>query len=151
LRIDFPRIPFPAELSVFEAMAALGRRLVELHLLESAELASPIVRFEGEGDNRVAGKGSEGFGYDRRRERVGINGTQGFAPVPATLWEYRIGGYQVLDKWLKDRRRRQLSIDEIETYCRIATALGRTLELQAELDAIYPAVEAAPLDLRLGR
>ncbi|MGH9381925.1 MAG: type ISP restriction/modification enzyme [Thermoanaerobaculia bacterium] len=149
LRIDFPRIPFPAERSPFEAMAAFGKRLVALHLLESPELDPPGVRFEGEGDNRVARKKSDGFAYDPDTERVGINATQYFAPIPRALWGYRIGGYQVLDKWLKDRKERRLSIDDIQTYCRIATALAKTIEIQTELDEIYPAVEETLLDVRL--
>lgn len=150
LRMDFPRVPFPADTGAFSAMGAIGERLVELHLLESPRLETPRVRFEGRGDSRVAGKRSEGFSYDLEGERVGINPTQRFAPVPVELWEYRIGGYQVLDKWLKDRRGRTLSTDDIQAYCRIATALAETLEIQAELDTLYPAIEADLLELSLG-
>ena len=151
LKIDFPRIPFPAEVAVFEATAALGERLVALHLLESPELDSPSARFEGEGDNHVAGKKSDGFAYDPDTASIGINATQRFAPIPPALWEYRIGGYQVLEKWLKDRKGRRLSTDDIQTYCRIATALAKTIEIQAELDELYPAVEENLLDIRLDR
>lgn len=151
LRIDFPRIPFPAELSPFGAMAELGERLVALHLLESPELDSPSARFDGEGDNRVARKKSDGFAYDPDTERVGVNATQYFAPISSALWEYRIGGYQVLEKWLKDRKDRQLSIDDIQTYCRIATALAKTVDIQVKLDEVYPAVEEALLAVRLAR
>jgi len=151
LRIDFPRIPFPTERSAFEAMAALGERLVALHLLDSSELDPPNVRFEGEGDNRVAGKKTDGFGYNPDGESVGINRSQRFARIPPALWNYRIGGYQVLEKWLKDRKGRRLSTDDIQTYCRIATALARTMEIQAELDDLYPAVEENPLEMRLGK
>lgn len=150
LRIDFPRIPFPAEASNFGAMAALGERLVALHLLESPELDPPIVRFEGDGDSRVARKKSDGFAYDLDTERVGINATQYFTPILPTLWNYRIGGYQVLEKWLKDRKDRQLTTDDIQTYCRIATALARTIDLQTELDELYPTVEENLLDVQLG-
>lgn len=149
LRIDFPRVPFPTEPSAFEAMATLGGRLVALHLLESPELDSPTVRLKGEGDYRVARKKSDGFVYDPDTERVGINATQHFAPISPAFWNYRIGGYQVLEKWLKDRKERQLSTDDIQTYCRIATALAKTIDIQARLDEIYPAVEERLLDVRL--
>lgn len=149
LRIDFPRIPFPADLSSFEAVAKLGERLVALHLLESPELNPPRVRFEGEGDNRIAPKKSDGFSYDPELQRVGINTTQYFSPIPPTIWQYRIGGYQVLEKWLKERKDRQLSVDDIQTYCRIASALSTTIEIATELDSVYPFVEDGLLNLRL--
>lgn len=149
LRIDFPRIPLPAELSPFEAVATFGKRLVALHLLESPELDSPRVRFEGDGDNRTARKKSDGFAYDPDTERVGINATQYFAPIPTVLWDYRIGGYQVLEKWLKDRKDRRLSTDDIQIYCRIATALAKTIDIQIELDDLYPRIEDDPLNLPL--
>lgn len=151
LKIDFPRIPFPTEFSAFEAMAALGERLVALHLLESSELDRPSVRFEGEGDNRVARKKSDGFAYRPDEASLGINATQHFGSIPPALWDYRIGGYQVLEKWLKDRKERRLSTDDIQTYCRIATALARTIEIQAELDELYPAVEGNLLEIRLDK
>jgi len=61
--------------------------------------------------------------------------------VKLELWEYQIGGYQVLAKWLKDRRDRVLSLQEIKTYCRIVTATQRTIALQEEIDALYSEAE----------
>jgi len=141
LRIDFPRIPFTADRELFEAMAELGGRLVDLHLLKSDELDTPAARFEGEGENKVARTKGKGFRYEPDEERVYVNKGQYFAPVPLELWEYRIGGYQVLEKWLKDRKDRRLSMDEIKTYCRVVTALKVTMEIQEEIDALYPKVE----------
>jgi hypothetical protein len=141
LKIDFPRIPFTASHPLFQTLAALGERLAGLHLLKSPELEPPQARFDGQGDNRVATSKSQGFVYDPKEERVYINKTQYFAPVPLELWEYQIGGYQVLEKWLKDRRGRRLSLDEIKTYCQVVTAIRRTIEVQEEIDALYPQVE----------
>ena len=70
-----------------------------------------------------------------------INATQYFSPVPEAIWNYQIGGYQVCEKWLKDRRERRLELDDIRAYCRIVTALGKTIQLQDEIDAIYPEAE----------
>ncbi len=145
LRLDFPRIPFTADRALFAALAGLGGRLVALHLLESAELDQPAARFEGAGDSRVAK--SKGLRYDPAAAQVYINAGQYFAPVPAAVWGYQVGGYQVCHKWLKDRQERQLSLDEIRTYCRIVSALGRTLALQGEIDALYGAVEDSVLGL----
>jgi hypothetical protein len=112
-----------------------------LHLLQSEELDPPAARFQGEGDNRVAAKKGKGFRYEQKEERVYINKTQCFEPVPLELWEYWIGEYQVLGKWLKDRKDRVLSLQEIKTYCRIVTAIQKTIEIQEEIDALYPEVE----------
>lgn len=64
-----------------------------------------------------------------------------FAPVPEAVWSYQVGGYQVCEKWLKDRRERRLELDDIRTYCRIVTALARTMEIQKEINTVYPEVE----------
>lgn len=141
LKTDFPRIPFAADFRVFQALAALGERLVNLHLLRLAELDPPVARFQGQGDNRVARTQKQGFRYESREERVYISKTQYFEPVPLELWEYQIGGYQVLEKWLKDRRDRRLSLEEIKTYCHVVTAIQRTIALQEEIDALYPEAE----------
>jgi len=74
-------------------------------------------------------------------ERVCVNKTQHFEPVPLELWEYQIGGYKVLAKWLKDRRDRKLTLEEIKTYCRVVTAIQRTIVVQEEIDAVYPEAE----------
>jgi len=141
LKTDFPRIPFAADCERFQALAALGKRLVDLHLLRSEELDPPAARFEGKGDHRVARGLSQGLRYEPKEERVYINKTQYFAPVPLELWDYQIGGYQVLEKWLKDRQDRPLALEEIKTYCRVVTAIQRTIALQEEIDALYPEAE----------
>ena len=141
LRIDFPRIPFTKDPELFCRLASLGTRLVGLHLLRSEELDPPLARLHGEGDRKVAKTKGQGFRYEPGEERVYINPDQYFEPVPQEVWEYQIGGYQVAEKWLKDRRGQKLSLDEIRTYCRIVTVLWRTIELQEEIDALYPRVE----------
>jgi hypothetical protein len=146
LKIDFPRTPFTSNYKLFEKLADFGKRLVDLHLLKSAELAHPITRFQGKGDNKV-----EKLRYDKsvlspfkKGERKGvvyINKEQYFENVPSHVWEYRIGGYQVCEKWLKDRKGRVLSLSEIQTYCRIITSLQKTIEIQKAIDELYPLVE----------
>jgi len=89
----------------------------------------------------VASTQSQGFRYEPKEERVYVNKTQYFERVPLELWEYQIGGYQVLEKWLKDRQGRRLTLEEIKTYCRVVTAIQRTIALQEEIDALYPDAE----------
>ena len=78
-------------------------------------------------------------------ERLHVNRTQFFGPVPREIYEYRIGGYQVCQKWLKDRKERRLELDDIRTYCRIVTAIGHTLTIQQQIDALYPEADSTPL------
>ncbi len=141
LKSDFPRIPFPADSKLFHKLAKIGEKLVALHLLKSLDLNPPACRFDGEGDNRVEKNRKTGLRYEAEEERVYINAEQYFAPVPETVWNYQIGGYQVCEKWLKDRQERRLDLDDILAYCRIVTALGQTIALQVEADALYPLVE----------
>ena len=141
LRMDFPRVPFTADAALFRKLAGLGARLTALHLLKSSELDPPACRFEGEGDSRIGKERKAGLRYESGEQRVYINATQYFAPVAEAVWSYQVGGYQVCEKWLKDRQERRLELDDIRTYCRIVTALGRTLVIQTEIDALYPDVE----------
>lgn len=137
LRIDFPRVPFIADKSLFTKIASLGKRLSDLHLLTSSELDPPVCRFEGEGDAMVARTKTQGFYYAPDECRMYINKTHYFGPIPPEIHAYRIGGYQVCDKWLKDRKERRLDLDGIRTYCQMVTAIGITLEIQQELDILY--------------
>lgn len=136
LKIDFPRVPFTRNQELFTKVADLGRRLVDLHLLKSPELDPPIARFPVKGNNSV-----EKPQYNSIEYRVYINGDQYFEGVKPEVWQYQIGGYQVLDKWLKDRKGRRLSLDEIRHYCHVVTALAKTISLQAEIDRLYPQLE----------
>jgi len=79
--------------------------------------------------------------YDRESQRVYISKTCYFEGVPLEIWEYPIGGYQVCDKWLKDRKERVLQLDEIKQYCQMVTALKKTIEVQKELDALFERLE----------
>jgi predicted helicase len=142
LRMDFPRVPFTSDLSIFKKLAALGERLTALHLLKSPELDPPACRFQGQSDGRVAKGKKAGLRYEPGGRRVYINATQYFTPVPDAVWTYQVGGYQVCEKWLKDRQERRLEVDDIRTYCRIVTALKLTIDIQRKIDVFYPRAEA---------
>lgn len=141
LRRKYPRVPFAADRDLFARLVGFGVRLVNLHLLKSSELDPPVCRFEGEGDSVIATTKSTGFRYDADEQRVYINGPQYFAPISTAVYEYRIGGYQVCEKWLKDRKGLPLELDDIRTYCRMVTAIDKTIEIQQELDDVYNDVE----------
>lgn len=141
IKSDFPRIPFTANAGLFRKMTSIGENLVALHLLKSPDLDRPTTRFNTPGDNRVAKNAAAGRHYDPDTQRIYINKTQYFDNISLELWETRIGGYQVLDKWLKDRADRPLTPADVKHYCRTATALSATIKLQEKLTALYPKVE----------
>jgi len=149
LKIDFPRVPFTEDYKLFKKMSEYGNRLVNLHLLKSPELDSPIARFQGKGDNRVEKpKYNPPLSPLKVRGVTGcvyINKTQYFEGIPSDVWTYQIGGYQVCDKWLKDRKERILSLDDIQTYCKLATAMQKTIEIQKNIDGFYKEIENTTL------
>ena len=104
---------------------------MELHLLKHPSLAKPEVGFPVSGTNSV-----EKVSYDEENERVYFNKTQYFEGIAKAVWEYQIGGYQVLAKYLKDRKGRELTKEEIEHYMKVAKALKRTMEVQGEIDEV---------------
>lgn len=127
LKIDFPRIPKPQSAQEFAHYFVLGRELRNLHLmqhpcLDTFDTAYPIV-----GTDEVVKLIYE-------NGKVFINDTQYFGNVPKVAWDYYIGGYQPAQKWLKDRRSRKLSNDEIEHYQKIIKILAETDKLMKQLD-----------------
>ena len=136
LKIDFPRVPFTKNYQVFKKLGEFGKRLVDLHLLQSAEIDPPIAKFQGKGNNKI-----EIVKYIQKENTIQINPTQYFENVEKNTWEYQIGGYQVCHKWLKDRKDKILSLDEIKLYCKIVTALEKTTCLQNEIDSLYADIE----------
>jgi predicted helicase len=141
LKIDFPRVPFTKDYKLFCRMAEYGNILVELHLLKSKDLEQPVARFQGKDENKV-----EKVRYEKNC--VSINSDQYFEGVRPEVWEYQIGGYQVCEKWLKDRKGRKLSLEDIKHYCKIVTALEKTIAVQKEIDQLYPRVEENPIDFQ---
>ena len=138
LKSDFPRLPLTSDRDLFFDLAALGRELVALHLLDATgapALASAAHPFEGAGDGIVEGAKVK---WSAATGRVSINVTQGFENVSEEVWEFRIGGYQVAEKWLKDRRGRALSFDDMVHYRRVLTALAQTIRLMDEIDERIP-------------
>ena len=131
LRIDFPRIPFAEQAEDFEALSRLGWALVQAHLMRDLPKRG-LADYHGRGDNAV-----EHVRWSAEDQRISINKTQSFAPVPENIWNFRIGGYQVIDKYLKSRKGRSLSLDEINHVGRIADTLAFTIDQMAAIDAAY--------------
>ncbi len=135
LKIDFPRVPFTSNYKLFKKLASLGKKLAEIHLLKSGTLDDPIVKYQGKGDNdRI-----EKIVYVESEQRIYINKEKYFEGVSPDIWNYYIGGYQVLNKYLKNRK--SLLMNNPVLFCRIATALSKTIEIQKGIDKVYQSVE----------
>ncbi len=135
LKIDFPRVPFTADYDLFKKMGDLGKQLADLHLLKSPALDPPVAKYQGSGTNdRI-----EKITYKEDEQRIYINEDKYFEGVAPEVWNYYIGGYQVLQKYLKERKGRNM--DDAPRYCRIVTALSKTIEIQKQIDGIYPETE----------
>ncbi|TMM48919.1 type ISP restriction/modification enzyme [Qipengyuania marisflavi] len=128
LKIDFPRIPYPASPEVFAHISEKGEALRRLHLMEPAAIGDTPFPYHGHGDDVVAS------GHPRLEGgNVYINREQYFAGVPKLAWEFHIGGYQPAQKWLKDRRGRSLGYDDIGHYQKIVKILIETDRIMREI------------------
>jgi predicted helicase len=133
LKMDFPRLPLTSDKELFKALAGKGSELVSLHLMESPALNNHITGYPVTGSNTV-----EKVSYDDNNQRVQINKTQYFEGIPPEVWEFHIGGYQVAEKWLKDRKGRTLTYDELIHYQKVMVALKETMWLMEEIDELIP-------------
>lgn len=143
LKLDFPHIPLTSNRMLFVDLANLGRRLVSLHLMEvgmDGEVAFPLV-----GPNKVdnvryvpPAKGNKG--------QVWINRNQYFEGVTPDIWSFYIGGYRPAEKWLKDRKGRDLSFDDVNCYCKICAVLSETSQIMNNIDKIIEDNGGWPLE-----
>lgn len=130
LKTDFPRIPWPSSSDEFWRVSSQGAALRKLHLMEPAAVGAAPYPFEGDGDNVVATISKDTY----RDGNVWINKTQYFAGVPQVAWNLYIGGYQPAQKWLKDRKGRALTFDDVKHYQRIIGVLAETDRIMNEID-----------------
>jgi len=127
LRYDFPRIPFVDDYEKFKQLSEFGKELVELYLMKKK---LPVhTKFDVQGSNVV-----EKVGYENGR--VFINDTQYFDGIPSEVWDFYIGGYQVLDKWLKSRKNRKLGSRDIEHFLQIVEIIKQTIEIMNKIDKL---------------
>ena len=138
LKIDFPRVPYPKTLAAFETLRGLGSQLRQIHLLESPIVEKYITQYPEDGDNVVGKPRLDLTGFENLSGlgRVYINETQYFDNVPEVAWNFYIGGYQPAQKWLKDRKERELSYEDILHYQKIIVALSETDRIMKEIDTI---------------
>ncbi|XZO01486.1 MAG: type ISP restriction/modification enzyme [Microcoleus sp.] len=135
LKIDFPRLPLTSDNELFQTLAKKGEELVALHLMKSKKLNKVITKYPISGDNAVTQ-----VTYNESERLVYINKQQYFQGIFPEVWAFKIGGYQILDKWLKDRKKanRSLSFDEVLHYQRVVVAMKETMQIMAKIDDVIP-------------
>lgn len=126
LKVDFPRIPLPKTAKEFNRLTAIGQQLIDLHLMNNTQSWKCTTTFPEVGSQQVDFQ-------EWKDGQVWINDKQYFGNVPESVWEFYIGGYQPAQKWLKDRKGRTLSFDEIKHYLHIIHALEETERLMKEI------------------
>jgi hypothetical protein len=150
LKRDFPRVPLTSDRALLDSLLEAGRELIALHTMQI--ILPRITRFDVAGGSEVVKvrwvpdpspanphpDGSE-------TGRIYINPAQYFDGVPQAVWDTHIGGYRVAEKWLKDRKGRKLSYDELTHYQSVIAALARTIELQSDIDVAIVKAGGWPL------
>ena len=152
LKIDFPRVPYPKDQETFWKLVALGGELRQIHLLESPKVNQFITTYPMTGNNIITKLRFESSESELQQQinksthlqifkfsnqgKVWINDQQYFEGVPLVAWNFYIGGYQPAQKWLKDRKGRELSFEDILHYQKIIVALTETDRLMKEIDNI---------------
>jgi len=143
LKIDFPRLPLTSNIELFRSLCEIGGRLAALHLMETA---IPLVTsYPIAGNNTVEAVRYSAPGEGSEMGRVWINKMQYFECVPPEVWAFQIGGYQVCQKWLKDRKGRLLTYDDMTHYRRIVAVLAETIRLMAGVDEAIAAHGGWPI------
>jgi predicted helicase len=145
LKIDFPRVSYPKNENTFWNLVKLGKEVREIHLLESNKVEDYITSYEmaedAENDHnivttKIGKKDWEIIDTEKQLGRIWINESKYFDNVPVTAWEFYIGGYQPAQKWLKDRKERELKFEDILHYQKIIVALTETDRIMKEIDKI---------------
>jgi predicted helicase len=129
LKVDFPRVPYPKDVKSFKGLVALGLELRTLHLLESPKVNQFITTYPVVGSDNV-----DKLTY--KDGNVFINNDQYFGNVPESAWNFYIGGYKPAQKWLKDRKNRNLTNRDIVHYQKIIVALAESERIMREIDKV---------------
>ena len=140
LEYDMPRFPFPKNYSLFKNISERGKRLAKLHMFDDKtihSLNSDILgRFPSFGSNKI-----DIIKYDKEKKIIKINNSQLFENVSNNVWNFRIGGYQVLKQWLRRRRNRELKTQDIKHFTIMIGIINETLTFMKEINPFYLKVE----------
>jgi predicted helicase len=129
---DFPHIPITTNFELFIKLSELGNRLVDLHLLEKQ--VNNVTNFPIAGTNKI-----NKILYEEvknNKGKVHINKEQYFTNVEKEVWNYEIGGYKLCQKWLKDRKQRMLSYNDLVYYQKVVSVIKETIQLQNSIENV---------------
>ncbi|MBS3030502.1 MAG: N-6 DNA methylase [Dolichospermum sp. DET50] len=139
LKIDFPRVPLTSNSALFWELVIKGDKLVKYHLMK--ETGTEISTYPIPGSDIV-----EQVKYNENHQQIWINSEQYFDQVPPQIWNFYIGGYQVCQKWLKDRKGRELNFDDINHYQNIISIISETIKIMEDIDIIIEKYGSFPLE-----
>jgi predicted helicase len=139
LKIDFPRVPLTVNTALFWELVVKGNKLVKYHLMK--ETGTEISTYPIPGSDIV-----EQVKYHENNQQIWINSEQYFDQVPPQVWNFYIGGYQVCQKWLKDRKGRELNFDDISHYQNIISIISETMKIMEDIDQIIEKYGGFPLE-----
>ncbi len=131
LKIDFPKIPFVESKDYFLKFAKLGEELYNLHLENlkiQKEVGEPMFK-----DNKNKNEKIVKAIYNENEKDLFVNESLYFKNVDKEVWEYKIGGYQVLDKYLKSHKNENIDYEHFENVIKILT---RSIEIEAEISEL---------------
>ncbi len=147
LDYDMPRFPFPKDYQLFLEMSKKGEEIAGVHLLKSDELskieASLKANFPQKGNNKI-----EKIKYLKSDQKIGINNIQYFENVDEEIWNFRIGGYQVLKQWLNRRKSQILTVNDINHFSILVAILKKTSQFMDEISPLYEKIEESCFESR---
>lgn len=142
-KTDYPRVPLTRNKQLFKQLCNLGGKLIALHLLD---INVPLItKYPVPGDSIIEhirytpGKG-------REPGQISINQKQYFTGIDRVVWDYRIGGHQICENWLKARKGKRLSYDDLTHYQKIIAIIDQTIETTGEIDEVIEEYGGWPLD-----
>jgi hypothetical protein len=131
LKIDFPKIPVARNVVLLREISKIGEEISSFHLLESSIISNTETAL-----TKTQLQEIEKISWSKGTIWLDKAQTFGFKGVTEEVWNFHVGGYQVCEKWLKDRKGRKLTQDDIAHYQKIVVALSETIRLMAEIDKV---------------
>ena len=128
LKYDYPRIPFTNDKNIFDRLQKLGGELIDLHLLKKVPQIS--AGYPKKGEHKISY-----CKYNEEEKRIYINEKQYFENVKKEVYNYSIGGYKPIEKYIKARE--ILTLNDIKHLIKVIAVIDRTILMQAEIDEIW--------------
>lgn len=128
LKYDYPRIPFTKDKKIFDRLQKLGEELIDLHLLKKVPQSN--AGYPNKGEHKISYSK-----YNEVEKRLYINEKQYFENVKKEVYNYSIGGYKPIEKYIKARE--ILTLKDISHLIKVIAVIERTIYLQEEIDKVW--------------